>query len=239
MGAERAREIINGLLSEGRELATLTATSMDAVEQFEAKADRWSSKGREHLRHMWDQDNDAELFAMANLYGRRTDYRRWEVDQDSLRRQIRDLEKQLDKVDIASTSPEWKPAQPEGEPTLEQRNVFHIQNVGSLTIADKVRDIKGSVHNVTGSSAEDIQKLTAAFADALSRDSSITDEDREDALDQLKVVADEAATPGTHRRGILRAAVAQLGLLAKASSSLQQLYDQWHPVVQGLLPPQG
>jgi hypothetical protein len=234
--ADRALKIINDLLAEGNELMKTIPNSTEGLEQFEAMCKRWSSKAHEHLRRIWDQDNYAETLALAASYGGRTDFRRWELDQESLRRQLQDLEMQLDKIDIASSSPRRKPTQLEGEPLLQSRNVFNIQgNVGALTVADKVRDIKSKVNTVSGLRADDVQRLTQAFADALSRASSIGNEERDDALEQLNAVTEEMARPGTHKRGLLRAAIASLGLLTKGSADLHAIYDQWHGAVQGFL----
>src|SRR5437762_10911658 len=66
---DRAREIVNGLIQEGHELmATTIVTTPEQFEQWIANCKRWSNKGFENLRRMWDQDSYAETLAWAANY---------------------------------------------------------------------------------------------------------------------------------------------------------------------------
>lgn len=193
------------------------------------------AQGIEHLRRMWDQDHYAMSFDWAGGYGPNTAYdslhARLSRAHEPLRNQIHNLQSQWDYIDIAATAPTRQATPP---PPSERSSPYVVVHGGTgvnVAIGSRVRGISMDVQAITGPSAEEVQRLTTAFAEALAAADDIPTADREEGLEQLKFVADAVSKPGTVHQAILRPIVERLGLIAVGSMAVYSIYQQWEPVI--------
>ncbi|MFI5281848.1 MAG: hypothetical protein ACHQ0J_01805 [Candidatus Dormibacterales bacterium] len=172
-----------------------------------------------------------------------------ESDLDRIRELAHDLQRDINKLlDIRGRLDLYEPPEPHGAahtqpPPAPARqgpiSVTFQGQVGQVNLADMIKRADASIEQVDQRGearlVEGLQHLTNAIKAA----SQAAEDQREDALDAVAVLAEVGALPPQERgkmRGRVRGALSVIGDVARLAPSIKQAWDAWGPTITEHLP---
>ncbi len=173
-----------------------------------------------------------------------------ETDLDRLRELAQDLQRDINHlVGLRERLPLYEPPEQPAHtvtPTstatkqpLPPINVTFQGQVGQVNLADVIKHADARIEQVDqrgeGGLAEGLKQL----ADAIKAATEAAEDQREDALDAVAVLAEVGAQPVNERgklRGRVRGAIAVITGLAEVAPTVKKALDAWGPTIMEHLP---
>jgi len=122
----------------------------------------------------------------------------------------------------------------EGQMTFNNFNI-NQSVIGAINTGEAQRiDVSLSQISIAGDTA--LHDALAEFTQALIDSSELTSEAKNETLEMLAVIADEAAKPKEQRRrSVIKAVLPSIKTVVTTASSLVLLWDKLHPLLQTLV----
>lgn len=245
---EEARRLLEVQIARGNELAariTPAAYSPSAADLMRAQKGRWSSFNDELLRSMFDTDEVADNYswfvpiAIGTVY---EDPRRDFIDmREAIEESVNRLQAEVDKLELyelAAETAEPQSSMNNRRPVARPGTVINIQtNLAPLTIGHVLGTIHSHAVNIGGSPAANaFRTAIEEFAGLVAEDTSLAEEQRKEALENLELVAQMAKLPLAHRViGPVKATVAAIPGVLASSDHLLAAWQQYSPAIKAFL----
>lgn len=240
--------VLDDRIAKGRELLAQIDVQVfpqpGRVEELSAQFWAWHNYTATYLERTFTTKElrvDYEGIVFGIVGGRQTDLDRVRDLAVDLRRDINKL------LDLHGRLSLYEPPEPQtpattasaAVPASRPINVTIKGQVGQVNFADLIEHVDARIEQVDqrgeGGLAEGLQQL----ADAIKAASEAAEDQREDALDAVAVLAEVGAQPVKERRklrGRVRGAIAVIKDLAEAAPTVKKALDAWGPTIMEHLP---
>ena len=244
MSREKAAEELDERIMVGRELrAKLNPGDLMAgnrLDAAEAEMKRWSSFNAELLHSMFTTDRVANSYfyaaphRMRTVYGERADIRYTHLLEGYDKRiaELGLIKEKLRLYEVDAERPVAPPAH--GAPHFRELHI-HVERstIGQFNLGQVVGNIETNLQAVSGPSAEELAQVLKSLVEAVATDTALPDEAKQEALENIEVLASAAAQPPARRAiGPVKAVLAATGALLGAGSSALTIWQAAEPLLR-------
>jgi hypothetical protein len=126
---------------------------------------------------------------------------------------------------------------PEGVPPEIPGNLsFHIGQVGQLNVAREVRNVNSTISAIGQQNPPQVREAFERLTRAVAEDPSLTDQQKTEKLQQVKLLADQASLPREQRAaGLITAVLAALKQAGETGTALAGAVHEWLGVISDAL----